>query len=463
MKKIRNPHLVELGRMGLTRFGGYIYEEWLTDLQGAKGAQVYKKMADGDAIIGGMLFAFREICKSAPWFAVPGGSSQDHLESAEFLESCLYDMATPWPSTLDEILSMLPIGWAYLETVFKFRRGTKQKKPQYKSQYNDGRIGWLKWGPRAQESLNEWIYDEENDQLLGMSQSPAPDYQERRIPRDKSLHFVTTSAKGNPEGRSVLRNAYRSWYMKTNIEDLEGIGLERDMAGYPTLYLPLEIMKRETAETEEAYQMYLDLVTNVRRDEAEGLLLPAVFDDHGNRLYEFKLLSSSGTRQFDTSRIITRYESRMALTIMADFLLLGQQKQGSYALSETKARMFYQALTSVLDNIAETINSQAVPALFELNPWWDLEELPYIAHGKVELPNLEVLGEFIERLFKAGMKIFPDDRLENHLRGMADLPLRDTKREPPRTEERPAVSEEDKKQETNPDPEEIEEDEEVEA
>ena len=268
---------------------------------------------------------------------------------------------------------MLPIGWAYLETVFKFRRGPKQKKPQYKSQYNDGRIGWLKWGPRAQESLNEWIYDEENDQLLGMSQSPAPDYQERRIPRDKSLHFVTTSAKGNPEGRSVLRNAYRSWYMKTNIEDLEGIGLERDMAGYPTLYLPLEIMKRETAEAEEAYQMYLDLVTNVRRDEAEGLLLPAVFDDHGNRLYEFKLLSSSGTRQFDTSRIITRYESRMALTIMADFLLLGQQKQGSYALSETKARMFYQALTSVLDNIAETINSQAVPALFELNPWWDLD------------------------------------------------------------------------------------------
>jgi phage gp29-like protein len=251
--------------------------------------------------------------------------------------------------------------------------------------------------------------------------------------------------------------------MKTNIEDLEGIGLERDMAGYPTLYLPLEIMKRETTEAEEAYQMYLDLVTNVRRDEAEGLLLPAVFDDHGNRLYEFKLLSSSGTRQFDTSRIITRYESRMALTIMADFLLLGQQKQGSYALSETKARMFYQALTSVLDNIAETINSQAVPALFELNPWWDLEELPYIAHGKVELPNLEVLGEFIERLFKAGMKPFPDDRLENHLRGMADLPLRDTKKEPPRTEEKPADSEGDKRQEANPDPEEIEEGEEVEA
>jgi len=444
MGKKRNAYLVELGRTGLTRFGGYIYEEWLADLQGQKGATVYKKMADGDAIVGGMLFAFREICKSAPWFAVPGDSG-DGKEAARFLESCLYDMASPWPSTLDEILSMLPFGWAYLETVFKFRRGTRQKRPQLRSQYQDGRIGWLKWAPRAQESLNQWIYDEEKDELLGMSQIPAPDYQERKIPKGKALHFVTTSAKGNPEGRSVLRNAYRSWYMKTNIEDLEGIGIERDLAGYPTLYLPLEIMKRDTEEAEKTYQTYLDLVANVRRDKAEGLLLPSVFDDHGNRVYEFKLLSSSGSRQFDTSRIITRYDARIALTIMADFLLLGQQRQGSYALSETKARMFYQAITAVLDNIAETINSQAVPALFELNPWWDLDELPYLAHGKVEIPNLQLLGEFIERMARAGMRLFPDDRLEDHLRGLADLPLKGSDGAP-RAETRPAFSEQDQAQ-----------------
>ena len=112
---------------------------------------------------------------------------------------------------------------------------------------------------------------------------------------------MTTSSKGNPEGRSALRNARRSWYMKTQIEDLEGIGIERDLVGYPTLYMPLEIMKRETDEAVEAYNDFMDVISNVRRDEAEGLLLPAVFDDNGNRLYEFKLLSSSGTRQFDTS------------------------------------------------------------------------------------------------------------------------------------------------------------------
>jgi len=331
---------------------------------------------------------------------------------------------------------MLPFGWGYFEKVFKIRRGPRQKDPRFHSQYNDGRIGWAKWAPRAQESLNEWIYDEDSDTLLGMSQIPAPDYQERRIPLGKAIHFVTTSSKGNPEGRSILRNAYRSWYMKVQIEDLEGIGTERDLAGYPTLYIPLEVFKRETEAAIKAYNDFMEVISNIRRDEVEGILLPAVFDQNGNRLYEFKLLSSSGTRQFDTSRIINRYDTRIALTVLADVLLLGQQKQGSYALSDTKSKMFYQSLMSLLDNIAETINIQAVPELFELNGL-ERNELPYLAHGKAEPINLEMLGNFLGRLTEMGMVL--DDRLENHLRGIADMPLRDAQ-QPSLRKSRPAFA-----------------------
>jgi hypothetical protein len=52
-------------------------------------------MADGDAIVGGYLFAIQQLAKSVPWFAVPGDSSQEGLEAAKFLESCIYDMSTP--------------------------------------------------------------------------------------------------------------------------------------------------------------------------------------------------------------------------------------------------------------------------------------------------------------------------------------------------------------------------------
>jgi len=427
---------VESGRTGLSRFGGHISEEWLPELSGSSGAVVYKRMADGDAIIGGYLYAIKQLAKSVPWFAVPGNSSPESQDAARFLESCIYDMSFSWPDTLDEILSMLPFGWSYFEQVFKIRRGPRQAEQKFKSQYNDGRIGWAKWAPRAQESLNEWLYDEDTDTLLGMSQIPAPDYIERQIPLSKAIHFVTTSAKANPEGRSILRTAYRSWRMKTNIEDLEGIGIERDLVGYPTLYVPINVFNRETDRDEEVHNDFVKFITDVKRDVAEGAMLPAVFDEHGNRMYEFKLVSSSGTRQFDTSQIISRYVTHMAITVMADLLLLGQQRQGSFALSETKARMFYQALSAILDNIAETINSQAVPLLFELNGW-ELDELPYLAHGKVESVGLTALGNFVRVLIEAGVKI--DDRLENHLRGIADLPLKEVQ-DTQRGEGQPASS-----------------------
>ena len=58
------------------------------------------------------------------------------------------------------------------------------------------------------------------------------------IPMSKALLFRTKSRKNNPEGRSILRNAYRSWYFKRRIQEIEGIGIERDLAGLPVMHGP---------------------------------------------------------------------------------------------------------------------------------------------------------------------------------------------------------------------------------
>ena len=424
MSRRTKVSLGEIGRSGLTRFGGIISEEWLAELSGSRGATTYKKMASNDAIIGGMLFAIDMLGKSVAWFSKPGGEEEIDLEAARFLDSCLFDMSVSWPMTLTEILSMIRFGWSWMEIVYKIRKGPRQTSSSFKSKYDDGLIGWHKWATRAQESLLMWDYDERKDSLLAMIQMGPPDYVEHRIPIEKSLLFRTTSAKGNPEGQSLLRNCYRSWYIKTAIEDIEGIGVERDLAGFPVLYAPGSVVDPDPndADAVQAHNDYETIVTSLRRDELEGLLLPSVTDDKGDRQYELKLLASSGMRQFNTSQIITRYDTRIALTLMADFLMLGQQKAGSYALSETKARLFTQALTSILDNITETINDFAVPRLFELNPKFDDAALPELAHGKVESINLDQLGTFIQRITGSGARLFPDEALENHLRGLADMP-----------------------------------------
>ena len=78
------------------------------------------------------------------------------------------------------------------------------------------------------------------------------------------------------------------------------------------------------------------LVQNIRRDAKEGLVLPPG--------WKLELLSSGSKRQFEVGTVIDRYDKRMAMTAMADFILLGHQGTGSFALSDNKTELFSVAL-----------------------------------------------------------------------------------------------------------------------
>lgn len=417
----------ELGRTGLMRFAGIIAEEWDSSLQGLQGIKVYEKMSTNEAIIAGMLYAAKTLAIQVPIFVKPLSKDPLDVAAAKFYQSAFYDMEHPWPQTLNEILTCMEFGWSFMETNYKIRKGPRYQDPRFHSQFNDNRVAWRSWAPRAQNSLSRWQYKEGTDQLIGMWQVAPPDYEELYVPLRKAMLFRVRAVKGNPEGTSLLRGCVRGWLNKTRVEDLEGIGAERDLPGYPILYVPGDVADPDPDDegAVEANEDYLKVVTATRRDEMEGLLLPSECYDNGQRKYELKLVSSPGQRQFDTTRIITRYETRMALTLMADFLLLGSQKQGSYALSETKAKLFAQGLTSVLDEVLAVINTYGRPRMFYYNPEFDeLDELPVAQHGKIDTPTLEELGNYIKNLGEF-MGIAGDLNVANHLRGQADLPLKD--------------------------------------
>lgn len=418
----------EHGISGLTRFGGFVYEEWLKELQGRRGALTYREMRDNDAVIGAFLYAIEMLIRQVNWRVESAGDTPQDIEAKEFLESCLDDMSMSWNDTVSEILSMLPFGWCYTELCYKKRVGPDEPTGTTRSKYSDGRIGWRKWGIRAQETLWRWRFDQDGS-ILGMEQIAAPDYKLRFIPIDKALLFRTKSNKNNPEGRSLLRNVYRSWYFKKNIEEIEAIGIERDLAGLPVMWLPPEVMEGAmpgaTSEAAAAYAAYKKIVTNIKRDEQEGVMLPLVYDDKGNKLYDLELLTSGATRrQFDTNLIIQRYEQRIAMTVMADFLMLGHEKAGSYALSISKTNLFQTALTTVLEIIKEVVNTYAIPRLFKLNTFNGLTDYPKLEHDDVEHSNLQELGSFIKDVTESGGITLGDIETENYLRDVAKLPKR---------------------------------------
>lgn len=409
----------EIGRIGQFRYDGLIYEEYLKELQGIKGVEVYKEMADNDDTIGGILFVIEMLMRQCTFTVEPGGDTEMDKEAAEFVEQCMNDMQNSWASTLSEILSFLTYGWSYHEIVYKRRMG-KTKDRRTNSKYDDGLIGWRKLPIRSQDTLWEWQYAEDTDDLMGMTQAPPPYYDHLTIPIDRALHFRTTSRKDNPEGRSILRNAYRSWYFKKRIQEIEGVGMERDLAGFPVINGPEGVDLWDTEDPEMASMLAAaqNIVTSIKRDAKEGVVLP-----NG---WEIQLLSAGGNRQFDTNAIIERYDKRMAITVCMDFLFLGSDGVGSYALSGDKTRLFALAIGTYLDEICEVFNTQGIPRLIDINGdhFKGITDYPKMVHGDIEDANLESLGAYIQQMVTAGV-LMPDEELEKFVRRAGNLPEMD--------------------------------------
>jgi hypothetical protein len=415
-----SPDFKVHGGTGLPIFGGRVYDEELTVLQGERGRRIIREMSEQDPIIGGILFAIEMLARQVQWRLKPANDSAAAKELAEYVEGCLLDMTPSFQQTLSEIFSMLPFGWSWFEILYKRRYGLVDD-PLGRSKFDDGKVGWRGWAIRSQETLYEWVYDEENE-LVALKQLPPPDYQMRVVPRRKSLHFVTRSRRQNPEGVSILRTAYRSWYLKKNIETVEGIGIERDLAGLPIMWVPPEILATDATPEQQAQREALKkIVTTIRRDEQEGVLMPLAYDDQGRQIYDLKLLSTGGSRQFDTDKIVNRYDQRIAMSMLADFILLGHDAVGSFALSDDKTALFSTAMGSFLDAIATEVTANGIPELVRLNGG-DARIAPSLEHGDIESLDLTKLGLFMKQLADAGMPIFPNPELEAFLLEQAGLP-----------------------------------------
>lgn len=408
----------ELGSSGLRRSGGYINEEFLPQLQGVKGFKVFREMHDNDPVVGAMLYAIDKVVTRLEWH-VEGEDER----SAVFVDECLNDMSDSWDATLQNILSMLVYGWSFHEIVYKIRRGATGD-PKTQSRHKDNRIGWRKWPVRAQETLQEWMIDS-NGGIQGMIQmDPSSGHGLARIPIDKALLFRTTTNRNNPEGYSLLRNAYRPWFYKRRIEEIEAIGIERDLAGLPMAYVPPEYLSSTATSSQKAVLAAItDIVQNVKRNEQEGIVFPAAYDEQGNRVFDLTLLSASGGRQFDTGAVIQRYDHRIAMSLLSDFLLLGSDRVGSFALGAAKVDLWTLAVDAIAKSIAEVVNQFAIPRLLKLNAM-RTDKLPYLTYGQVQSIELTEVADFVSKLANAGV-LLPDGALETHLRSLADLPERE--------------------------------------
>jgi len=419
----------EIGYSGLKQFSGILQEEFIQDLRGQKGARIYKEMGDNSADLGAFLQLVTRLIQQvvwnfAPWSDADGNSKEKHTEQAEWMNEALEDMEHSWAETLGEIVSMLRYGYAPMEVTMKVRRGWSND-PRKRSKFDDGLIGWRKMALRAQDSVYEWVYDDEERELVGLVQMPPPIYSRVQIPIDKLLNFRMDVERDNPEGRSIFRSAYQDYYLAKRLTAIAAIGAERNLAGIPVMYIPAEYMRSDASPAEKAvYTRARQIVENLRVDEQSGIVMPMQFDlDTQQQMYKLELLSvSTGKGGLDVDAMIKRHQTNMLRAVLADWMMLGTGDTGSWSLSSDRTDQFGVVLGGIMDIICGVMNRQAIPALARLNGW-DLNELPYLEHGDVESPDLQKLADYISKLFSSGA-LTPDVELEDYLRETAHLPMR---------------------------------------
>lgn len=386
-----------VGIVGMNTSSGYVREEFLDELQWPDAGKVYQEMSSNDAVVGGCLYIIETLVRRANWRVEPASQEAGDVEAANFLESCMHDMnGQTWDDFICDVLSMLTYGFSFHEIVYKTRRGPTERDNKFRSQFTDGRIGWQQLPIRSQASLQEWDIDQDTGEILGFIQDPGQvglNAKAVTIPIAGNLLFKTKASRGNPEGWSLLRRAYRSWYFKRYIEELEGIGIERSLAGIPVLAPPPDVplFDKDNEEMVAMLNWCQELVDGLRQDRNHGVIIPSTD-------WQLKLLGAEGSaKSLDTDKIIRRHEYRIASSMLSDLILIGGDSAGSFALAETKQSMLLSSLQAIIGSIAATLNSQAVPMLFAVNNW-QLEKLPKITADDLEQPSASDIALILRSL-----------------------------------------------------------------
>lgn len=386
----------EIGFTGLVEYNGQIKDDFLKEFHGKEAYKRFNEMRLNNATIGAGLLAIEYIVRSMSWEFT---SDEENDPWRDIAEEAWNNMSQSQNDFISEAISFVWAGFSIFEIVYK--------------RDDAGKWGWRKFASRGQDTVYQWLFGE-NGSLAGFRQLAAPKFQAVDIPIEKCVLFRTRLEKNNPEGRSLLRIAWVSYYYLKNLQQIEAIGFERDVSGMPVVKLPQGASTSESDPNSDANKA-AKIVRNVRVDEQAGMVLPFEWD--------FMLASGTGRSFGSLASAIERYEKRIATAFFSQFLMLGQDGTGSLALAGSSTDFFMNAVNSIADIVSETLSKYAIYRLLKLNGATDEEARRVkMTHTPASTVDLTKIGTFLGSIKDL---LTWDENDELWLRQMAGAPERD--------------------------------------
>jgi len=410
-----------------TRNGQIRSDEFLPELRGKRAIKKYREMRENDSTIGAVMYAVEQILRDVDLKVESVDNSEAAKREAEFVESVLEDMDHTLDDHISEALAFLSYGFAWFEVVYKRREGMDTQNPKKRSKYSDGRIGVRKIASRAPWTVSRFDVDQKTGDILGLYQEGSYGNNKHYIPTRKSLYYRTTSINNDPAGRPIIRNAYTSYEYLNNLQNIEAIAVERELAGIPVARIPAEYLSPDATAAQKGFVAEMQTILRDVKFNEQGYLMvpsdtyPGKEGDLTNiRMVDVELMSSQGNRNIDIDPIVKRYQHDIARSVLSEFLMLGSGN-GSYALSKSKTDLFLRALESYIQTIVDVLNKQLVERLWELNGL-DFDLMPKIVAGDVAPHDLKELGSYLRNLNGADINLASQPDIVDALLDNAELP-----------------------------------------
>ena len=411
---------------GNTHNGQIRADEFLPELRGKKAIRKYREMRDNDSTVGAVMYSVEQILRDVELDVKPANDTAEAKTEADFVKSVLDDMDHTLDDHIAEAIGYLSYGFGWFEVMYKRRVGPTERSPKKHSKFTDGRIGVRKIASRAPWTINKFDVDQKTGEVLGIEQEVGFMGGKNYIPTNKSLYYRTTSLNGDPSGRSILRNAYTSYEYLNNLQAIEAIAVERELAGIPVARIPAEYLSGDASAAQSGFVHNLQqILRDVKFNEQGYIILPSdTYPDKDGaptnvRLVDIELMASNGKRNIDINPIVSRYQHDIARSVLSEFLLLGTSG-GSYALSKSKTDLFLRALESYIQAIVDVLNKQLVERLWQLNGLnYDL--MPTIVAGDVAPHDLREIASFLRNLNGAGIDVSSHPEVIKDLMDIAEL------------------------------------------
>lgn len=399
----------EMGNLGLNIFNGVSSNELKRELNFPNSVNTFREMSYHPTINAGLTL-FENIISKATWkFNPPENATEEEKNQAKLVESMMHDMETPWSEFIKDALSANRFGFSVHEKVFRKRYQSNG------SLYNDGLVGWKKLPIRAQESIDKFVFSEDGNEIIGVKQNLSRlnndgnrfvrrSSNEVIIPRSKFILFRTGNHRGDPYGKSPLREVYLAWKFLVAFEEMEATGVAKDLQGIPVLYMPAQYLAADSSPEVQAIRSYYEnALRNMQAGSQSAVILPQIFDEVSKQpLFKLELLSVDGKKAFDIDKIKNYYKNLIFTGMVSDILQLGQSSTGSFALGSIKNSMSGNYAERLLKEIVDVLNRELVRTTYELNGW-NIERMGSFDYDDLDAVDLETFSKLVQRVASVGL------------------------------------------------------------